>query len=110
IGITGSDSDSVITVGNGTTAGALNIAANTNATAGLLTQKLNGLSITGTGTVTLANAIASTAPKINANRTLLVTPTLSIATGGTLNLGSNDMIVQSGSGGEAVFGTVTAAG
>ncbi len=109
IGVAGSISNSAITVGNGTTAGTLNIAANTSATAGILARSVASLSITSTGTVNLANAAASAGPAINTNRTVLATPSLTITTGGTLNLGSNDMIVHSGSAGESVAATITSA-
>ncbi len=102
VGLTGSISNTAVTVGNGTTAGVLNFAANTSATAGILARSVASLSITSTGTVNLANAAASAGPAININRTVLATPSLAITTGGTLNLGSNDMIIHSGSAGDSL--------
>ena len=74
-----------VTVGNGAAA-TLVIAGNTSATAGFLAQTLNNLSITGSGTVRLQDAAASSGPTVNSNRTVVVAAALSVTSGGMLNL------------------------
>ncbi len=102
---TGSIASSPVSVGSGT-AGTLEIVGNVSATAGFLPQTFTSLTIGSAGTVNVDSAIPSAAPAINANRTVVITPSLSITTGGKLNLGSNDMIVHSGSNGESVAATI----
>jgi autotransporter-associated beta strand protein len=70
---------------------------------------LNIGSGTGPAEVTVANStpVSGSYP----NRTVLTTTSLSInTTDGTLDLGSNDLIVHSGASGESVFGPVSTAG
>jgi fibronectin-binding autotransporter adhesin len=102
---TGSIASSPVNVGSGS-AGTLEIAGNASATAGFLPQTFTSLTIGSTGTINADNAMASASPTTNTNRTVIVTPSLSITSGGKLNLGSNDMIVHSGSSGESVAATI----
>ena len=91
---------------NGTSASGSAVTFGANTTTGILPRTLAALNIGSNSVVTIANAPLT--PGVNANRTVLVTPVLSFAdTTGTLDLGSNDLIVQSGANGESVFGTIS---
>jgi Dockerin type I domain/PEP-CTERM motif len=73
---------------NGTTL----FAANTGT--GVLSRAFSSISIGSGGAVTVAAATQTAGPVVNPNRSVLVTPALTVATTGTLNLNNNDMIVQ----------------
>ncbi len=65
-----------------------------NANSGILNRTLSTLSIGTGGAVTVAAATQTAGPTVNPNRTVLVTPNLTVTGTGTLNLNNNDMIVQ----------------
>jgi autotransporter-associated beta strand protein len=102
-----------------TVSGTLNYAARTGTTSdtGIKAYQLNALTVQSGGQVIVDSAAASaSAPlvpppvAVNANRSVLGVSSLSIAGTGSIDLGSNDMIVHSGSGGELAFGPVSTPG
>jgi endonuclease/exonuclease/phosphatase family metal-dependent hydrolase len=65
-----------------------------NASTGILARTFSSLSIGSAGSVTVTAATQTAGPTVNPNRTVLVTPSLTVTGTGTLNLNNNDMIVQ----------------
>jgi hypothetical protein len=65
-----------------------------NASTGILARTFSSLSIGTSGAATVAAATQTAGPAVNPNRTVLVTPNLTVTGAGTLNLNNNDMIVQ----------------
>ena len=72
---------------------------------GILAETLTGITIGSAGQVVVTSPTSG-----HGNRTVLSTGSLAITSGGTIDLGANDMIVHSGVNGEAVFGPVSIAG
>jgi hypothetical protein len=65
-----------------------------NSSTGILSRMFSTIGIGSSGAITVAAATQTSGPLVNPNRSVVVTPTLTIATGGSLNLNNNDMIVQ----------------
>ena len=78
------------------TTGKLIIGPNTINSSGISPVALNSVTVTTGGTLALGNAAASASPTVNSNRTVVVTPTLTIPSdgSGTVDLGANDLIVS----------------
>jgi hypothetical protein len=90
-------------------AGKLVIGPNSIVNSGISVVSLNSLTINTTGALALGNAAATSAPNVNLNRTVIVTPSFNMTLDGTtqLDLGSNDMIVSNA--GEIGYGTINSA-
>ncbi len=102
---TGTTTLASLTDGSGNFAGAVSVSAgklvigpNSITNSGISTVSLNAVTISTGGTLALGSAAATSAPQVNANRTVLVVqqPSLSIPSDGSakLDLGANDLIVS----------------
>ena len=68
---------------------------------GILAQTVTGITVGSAGQIVVASPTSG-----HGNRTVLSTGSLTITSGGKIDLGSNDMIVHSGSNGELVAATI----